>query len=222
MRFLVACLMALVLVGAAPVDHSKTIVATAEGGFRMGSPTAKVRLVEYASLTCPHCRAFYSEGAGPLVSKYVMTGQVSYEVRSLVLNGPDLAASTLARCQGPKSFFRTMDIMYSKQAEWTAPFATISQAESTRIAALPDDQQLAAVAVAGKLDSFAAANGMARAMFDQCLANKTLSAQLDALLKRAGTDGVSGTPTFFINGKKIAVNSWGGVEPLLRAAIARK
>ncbi len=222
MRVLLACIMALALVGAAPVDHSKTIVATAEGGFRMGSPAAKVRLVEYASLTCPHCRAFYAEGASALVTKYVATGKVSYEVRSLVLNGPDLAASTLARCQGPKSFFQTMDIMYRKQAEWTAPFTTIGEADSQRIAALPEDQQLAGIALAGKLDQFAAANGMPRAKFDQCIASKALGAQLDAILKRAGTQGVQGTPTFFINGKKIAANTWASVEPLLRAALGRK
>lgn len=221
-RLFATLFLALALVGAAPVNHANTIVATPEGGFRIGNPAAKVRLVEYASTTCPHCRAFHLEGNAALMKSYVATGRVSYEVRNLVLNGPDLAATTLARCQGPRSFFRTLDVLFRQQPQWTAPFMTISDAESARIGALPEDQQLAAIALAGKLDAFAAANGMPRAVFDKCLADKAVAAQIDALIARAGKEGVQGTPTFFINGKRVAANVWSGVEPLLRAALARK
>ncbi len=222
MRIVSALLLALALIGAAPVDWSKTIVATPEGGFRMGNPGAPVKLVEYASLTCPHCRAFYTEGGTTLKQAYVAKGQVSYEVRSLVLNAPDVVASTLARCQGPQSFFRTMDVMYRLQPVWTAPFAKISEADSRRIAGLPEARQLAAIGIAGKLDVFVAGHGMTRATFDRCLASPVLKARLDALLKRAEADGVQGTPTFFINGKRADANAWNGIEPLLRAAIATK
>jgi protein-disulfide isomerase len=222
MRLFLALPLAFAIVAAAPVDHSKTIVVTPEGGFRMGNPAAKVRLVEYASTTCSHCRAFHLQGHDALIKNYVASGRVSYEVRNLVLNGPDLAATTLARCQGPKSFFRTIDVLFRQQPQWTAPFMTIPDAETKRIGALPEDQQLAAIAVAGKLDQFAAANGMPRAVFDKCLADKAVGAQIDALIARAGKEGVQGTPTFFLNGKKLNVNVWGGVEPQLRAALAAR
>jgi len=222
MRFVAALPLAFALVAAAPVDYSKTMVATPEGGFRVGNPAAKVRLVEYASTTCPHCREFHITSHAALLKNYIAGGRVSYEIRNLVLNGPDLAATTLARCQGPKSFFRTIDVLYRQQPVWTAPFTTIPDAETARIGALPEDQQLAAIAVAGKLDKFAAANGMPRAVFDKCLADKAVASQIDALIARAGKEGVQGTPTFFINGKRIDVNVWSGVEPQLRAALARK
>jgi protein-disulfide isomerase len=222
MRLLLAPLFAIGIVAAAPVDHTKTVMATPEGGVRIGNPAAKVRLVEYASTTCPHCRDFHLQGHAVLLKNYVAGGRVSYEVRNLVLNGPDLAATTLARCQGPKSFFRTLDVLFRQQPQWTAPFMTISDAERARIGALPEDGQLAAIALAGKLDQFAAANGMPRAVFDKCLADKALGAQIDAIIARAGKEGVQGTPTFFINGKRLGTNIWSGVNAQLRVALASK
>lgn len=222
MRLLAALPVAFALVAAAPVDHSKTFAVTPEGGMRIGNPAAKVRLVEYASTTCPHCREFHVAAHAALMKNYVAGGRVSYEIRNLVLNGPDLAATTLARCQGPKSYFRTIDVLFRQQPQWTAPFMTIPDSESARIGTLPESQQLAAIAVAGKLDAFAAANGMPRAVFDKCLADKGVAAQIDALIARAGKEGVQGTPTFFLNGKRLTANVWSGVEPQLRAALARK
>ena len=66
----------------APRDWSRTVAATPEGGFRMGNPNAKVKLVEYGSLACPHCRHFEETGYKPLVQQYVRTGRVSYEFRN--------------------------------------------------------------------------------------------------------------------------------------------
>ena len=99
----VVALAALALFGSAPggariapaVNWTRTVVATPEGGFRMGNPNAKVKLVEYGSLACPHCRHFEQTGYKPLVQTYVRTGRVSYEFRNLLLNAPDLAVSLL-------------------------------------------------------------------------------------------------------------------------------
>ena len=67
---------------AAARDWSRTVAVTPEGGFRMGNPAAHVKVVEYGSLACPHCRHFEETGYRPLVQKYVRTGQVSYEFRN--------------------------------------------------------------------------------------------------------------------------------------------
>ena len=56
---------------------------TPEGGFRMGNPAAPIKLVEYGSLACPHCRHFEETGYKPLLQTYVRTGRVSYEFRNL-------------------------------------------------------------------------------------------------------------------------------------------
>jgi protein-disulfide isomerase len=220
MRIVVAFLALVLLGGAAPVDFTRTIMATPEGGFRMGNPAAKVKLVEYASLTCPHCRAFHVAGSALLERDYVAKGLVSFELRNLVLNGPDLAASTLARCQGTSKFFSSVDVFFRQQQVWIQPFTQVAASESARYAALPDDQQLAAVAVGGKLDQFVAKFGMSRALFDSCLADQNAVARLTKIGEDAGRlYKVQGTPTFFINGRVIPTNTWAGVEPLLRRAL---
>ena len=64
--------------------------ATPAGGFVMGNPNAKVKLIEYGSLTCPHCREFDEKGVQPLIANYVKTGQVSWEFRNYVRDAFDL------------------------------------------------------------------------------------------------------------------------------------
>src|SRR3546814_4508496 len=63
-------------------DWTKVVVATTEGGVRMGNPDAPVKLIEFASFTCPHCREFNEAAADVLKSKYVASGKVSLEFRS--------------------------------------------------------------------------------------------------------------------------------------------
>src|SRR5918998_1867242 len=73
-------------------DWSQVVTKTPEGGFMMGDPQAKVRLLEFASMTCPHCKEFDETGVQPLIDKYVKSGQVSYELRNYVRDGFDVAA----------------------------------------------------------------------------------------------------------------------------------
>ena len=159
-------------------DWTQVVAATPQGGFRMGNPDAKVKLVEFASLTCPHCREFHETAMAGLKSKYIATGKVSYEYRNFVLNGPDFAASLLARCQGAQPFFGLLNAFYNDQASWTEPFFNMSPEESKRLAALPPEQQIAAMAEAGKLDAYVRARGIPRAKFDQCLADPKAQATL--------------------------------------------
>src|SRR6185436_6210996 len=60
-------------------DWSTIVTETPAGGFLMGNPNAKVQLIEYGSLTCPHCREFDETGVTPLIEGYVKTGKVGYE-----------------------------------------------------------------------------------------------------------------------------------------------
>lgn len=222
MRLVLALLALFALSAAAPVDRSTTMVATPEGGFRMGSATAPVKLVEYGSLTCPHCREFHLESTVVLKRDYVAKGLVSYEFRNILLNGPDYAVSMLARCDGPAAFFRRVDLFFRDQPVWIAPFTTLTEADSQRIGALPQDQQLAAIALAGKLDAYVAKAGMTRARFDQCLANTAQSDLLEKVGKLGAQQGVRATPTFFINGRSVGSHTWVSLEPLLRSALKLK
>jgi protein-disulfide isomerase len=112
-------------------DWSKTVVATPEGGFRMGNPAAKVKLVEISSLACSRCKAFEDEAEPTLVDKYVKPGNVSWEFRPFVIHGQiDLAAILLMRCNGVKAFFPLAQALYYDQAVWLAKLASAPKARS--------------------------------------------------------------------------------------------
>src|SRR3712207_4076107 len=78
-------------------DWSQVVIRTPEGGFLMGNPQAKIRLVEFGSMTCPHCREFDETGVQPLINNYVKNGQVAFEFRNYVRDAFDLTASLIAR-----------------------------------------------------------------------------------------------------------------------------
>ena len=205
----------------ARTDWNKVMVATPDGGFRIGNPNAKVKLLEFASLTCPHCREFHEAAMGTIREKYVASGNVSYEFRNFVLTGPDFAASMLARCQGAEPFFGLLGAFMTDQVAWTEPFTKMTPADSKRLSAMPEDQQIAALAQLGKLDEYVRARGIPRARFDQCVADK---GQLDALtkLRSQATDKykLTGTPGFIINDvTQEGVYTWADLEPKLKAAL---
>src|SRR3954463_5458488 len=70
-------------------DWTKVVTPTPAGGFMMGNPVAKVHLIEYGALTCPHCQRFDESGVTPLVDNYVKTGKITYEFRNYLLNALD-------------------------------------------------------------------------------------------------------------------------------------
>ena len=194
---------------------------TPEGGFRIGNPDAKVKLVEYASLTCPHCRDFHDESDAMLRSKYISTGKVSYEYRNFLLNGPDYAASLLARCEGPQAFFNLMNAFYAAQLQWTEPFSKLSPEDSKRLAALPTDQQISGLAKAGGLDTFMRARGMTAARFDQCTTDpKAIKRLADIRDEAVSKYQINGTPSFLINGVvQKDILTWPTLEPKLESAM---
>ena len=206
---------------AGKADWLSVTTATPEGGFRIGNPNARVKLLEFASLTCPHCKDFHAEAMDTIKKKYVASGNVSYEFRNFVLNGPDYAASILARCQGPQPFFGLLNAFYTDQTVWTEPFTKMTEADSKKLSALPQDKQIAALAEIGKLDTYVRTRGMPRAKFDQCLADKGQLDKLAALRTQAvDTYKLTGTPGFIINGvTQTGVYTWAGLEPKLQDAL---
>ena len=206
----------------AGTDWTRVTAATPEGGFRIGNPEAKVKLLEFASLTCPHCAEFHEAAMPTLREKYIASGNVSYEFRNFVLNGPDYAASMLARCQGAEPFFGLLAAFFEDQVKWTEPFTKLSPADSARLSGLPEDKAIAALAEVGKLDEYVRARGIPRAKFDACLADKAAIAKLAELRTQAtDTYKLTGTPGFVINGTtQEGVFTWEGLEPKLKAALS--
>jgi protein-disulfide isomerase len=204
---------------AAPArDWSRTVVMTPAGGMRMGNPAARVKLVEYGSLACSHCRHFEETGYKPLVEGYVRTGRVSYEFRNYLINGPDIAVSLLARCGGPSRFFPRAAYVFATQPQWQQKLANISDAEQAQLDAMTDQQRVMRFAKIGGMGAMAARMGMSAAQANRCLSDpRELTRLLE--MRQAGSDaGIRGTPTFFINGKITDVATWEDLEPLIRQA----
>jgi len=205
---------------AAAQDWTKVMTATPEGGFRMGNPNAPVRFMEFASLTCPACKAFHAASYDALKT-YVAGGKVSYEFRNFVLNGPDLAMSVLARCDGAPAFFAHLDSAFSTQEQWLTPFTKTSPEDQQRLQALPPDRQLLGIADQGGLDKFYKLRGMPRAKYEACLLDKSAVDKLQAVrdegIKRYE---VAGTPTFVLNDETLRdARSWPDVEAAIKARL---
>jgi protein-disulfide isomerase len=197
------------------VDWTRTFAQTPDGGFRMGNPKAKVAIVEYGSLTCPHCRHFAETAYKPLVSNYVRTGKASYEFRSLILNGIDIAATLVARCGGPSRFFPLAEQLYATQPTW---IEKVTDAESEKLNALPKDQMMLGVAKVTGLIPIAAAQGIPSDKAEACLKSQPAADELLKMTQAAMDAGVQGTPTFFVNGKQVPAYDWATLEPFLKDA----
>ncbi len=203
-------------------DWTQVVTETQDGGFMMGNPNAPVKLVEYASLTCPACANFANTGSEPLKNQYVKSGQVSFEIRNFVMNPIDLAATMLVRCQGTGPYFKSVDQLFATQQQWTAAATKMSEADQQRIGALPREQQVAAIAKASGIDTFFRQRGMPEARINSCLADQQAVERLVKMNEVAvERDKVGGTPTFLINGEKVEnVSTWGALEPKLREEIS--
>jgi protein-disulfide isomerase len=199
-------------------NWAETYSATPEGGFRMGNPGAKVALVEYGSLTCPHCKHFADTGGQPLLQNYIRTGKVSYEFRPMILNGIDLAATLVARCGGPSHFFPITAKLYATQDSWASKISNMPEDEKNKLRALPVGQMMAGIAEKGGLVSFAAANGIPAAKAEACLKDDAAASKLAQMYQAAMDKGVNGTPTFFVNGKRVDAIDWPTLEPFLKGA----
>jgi protein-disulfide isomerase len=199
-------------------DWTRAVVATPAGGFRMGNPAAKVKLIEYGSLTCPHCAHFAAEGTNG-IRALVKSGRVSFEFRNFLLNGPDIAATLLARCGGARTFFPTVDAMYASQPQWVGAIAGIDEQQKAEIEGLPLKQRIVRLAKAGGLPQLVAKTGVPAARAQQCLTDETAMAALEKLNADGRKLGVAGTPTFFINGEKVKAITWADLEPDIRSAL---
>jgi protein-disulfide isomerase len=203
---------------AAAHDWTRTVALTPEGGFRMGNPAAPVKLVEYGSLACPHCRHFEETGYKPLVQNYVRTGRVSYEFRNLLINGPDIAISLLTRCAGPAKFFPMSEQVYATQLEWQTRIENMSAADKAALEGMTDAQRVVRFAELGAMPQLAARFGVSAARARQCLNDPKAMKRLIDMTQAANDKGIDHTPTFIINGKVTSAASWADLEPLLRQA----
>ncbi|MDJ0643219.1 MAG: thioredoxin domain-containing protein [Erythrobacter sp.] len=198
-----------------------TVTVTAEDGYLIGNPDAPLKLVEYASHTCPACASFATTAKQPLKENYISTGVVSFEQRNLVRDPIDLSIAALVRC-GPKENMQPLsDQAWASLNDFFGNVQTNS-AQYEASAELPVEQRFIAISEAAGLIDFFSARGLSADQARSCLAD---SAKMETISDNSATQAdelnVTGTPTFFLNGARIDGITWNEIEPALQRAGAR-
>jgi protein-disulfide isomerase len=202
---------------------SDVVTATPEGGMLMGNPNAPLKLVEYGSLSCPHCAKLANEGMKTIEDKYVNSGRVSYEFRSYIIHGSiDVVLTMIAECGDKSTFFPLIEQIYATQDTWIAR-AEQGNAQAQATASLPPAQRFPALADAYGLTDWFAARGIPKDKAHACLAKPDVA---QAIAKRTQdwyqNQGIDSTPTLFLNGNKLQnVAEWEQLQPVLQNAGAR-
>ncbi len=172
----------------------------AEGDMALGAPEgAKVTVVEYASVTCPHCAVWQAQVWPEFKAKYVDTNQVRYVFREFPTAPVEIAAAgfLVARCAGDDKYFDVMHEIMASQTEM-AP-------------GTPPRQVLLRIANGA---------GLSEEQFTACVTDEDAIAALDQRVKAGLDAGVTGTPTFMVNGEKVADSSMAGLSTAIDAALA--
>ena len=152
------------------------------GEITLGKPGAKATVVEYASMTCSHCAHFTKDVWPGFKKKYIDSGNVYYVFREFPLDNLAAAAAMLARCAGGDKTLPLIEVLFEKQQDWAF-------GEGNPVP---------------KLFEFAKQAGFTQESFDKCLTDQKLLDNITGGRTRASeVFGVSATPTFFVNGKKL-------------------
>ena len=201
------------------------VSATPAGGFVMGNPDAPLKLVEYASVTCSHCAEFAKEADEPLKKDYIDSGRVSYEIRNFILTPFDIPITLLTRCSGPDAYFGLTEQNYMNQQEVLAPVMAMQDSNPQRLQAAmeqPPERRFLAMGEAMGVIDFFKARGVSEDQARACLSDIPAIEKLVAITEDASTNKeVTGTPTFFLNGRKLDGNRWSIVQQELQTAGAR-
>jgi protein-disulfide isomerase len=163
---------------AAPAE-ANPLAVTADDRV-LGKTDAAITIIEYGSLTCPHCAAFAAEVMPGLTKKWIDSGKAKLIFRPFPRDEIDLHAATVAMCAAPDRFYPFIDALFAAQGQWMV--ASDYKAALARMALL---------------------GGMNKTTFDGCFDNKDIQDKLLAARLAASKQlAVDSTPTFFINGKK--------------------
>jgi protein-disulfide isomerase len=153
-------------------------VSLAPDDHVLGKADAPITIIEYASLTCPHCAEFDRDTLPKIKEKWIDTGKAKLVFRDFPLDGLALRAAMVARCAPPDRYFGYIDALFHTPNNWARandPVEALS-----RIARL---------------------GGMSDQQFHACLSNEELQKAVAASRQTAEKNyGVESTPTFFVNG----------------------
>ena len=161
------------------VTEAELLVPPPLGDRTLGKDDAPVTVVEYASMTCPHCAHFHETTYPELKKRYIDTGKVRFIFREFPLDPLAAGASMLARCADKDKFYPLIETLFQQQTKWAVE--------------KPIPQLMAIAKQAG----------MSEQTFNACLSDQKMLDAMQAEQKRATEKfGVNSTPTLFVNGKK--------------------
>jgi protein-disulfide isomerase len=181
--FVLVGILSIALAAPKPVlaDAKSGLVVTKDDRI-LGNPDAPITIVEYASLTCPHCAHFANDVLPELKKKWIDPGKVKLVFRDFPLDEPALRAAMIARCAPPERFYAYVDTFFAAQDKW--------------VMARDYREALARLVKLG---------GMSQNEFENCLKDTALENKIvEGRLVASKELDVGSTPTFFINGTKFA------------------
>jgi protein-disulfide isomerase len=189
---------ALPFLAAAPVLAQDTAIEIVE--MVQGDPAAPVTLIEYASFTCPHCARFHEGPYKQLKADYIDTGKVHFIYREVYFDRYGLWASMIARCGGPERFFGIAELIYQAQDQWT--------------------QAGGPAEIAGELRKIGRLAGLDNDTLEACLQDGDKAQSLVAWYQQnAEADGITGTPSFIMNGRAVPNQSYEELAALIEAEL---
>ena len=174
----------------------------ADGDMALGAAAdAKVTVVEYASVTCGHCAVWNEEVWPEFKTKYVDTKKVRYVFREFPTPPQDIAVAgfLIARCAGEDKYFDVMHDIMASQKEWAAGVPPRTTLYRT-----------------------AAAAGLSQEQTEACISDKAAIEEMSNRIKAGIDAGVTGTPTFIVNGTKVLDSSLSGLSEAIDAELAKK
>lgn len=150
--------------------------------FVLGKKTAPIIMIEYASMSCPHCAHFSNTTLPELIKKYVDTGKMMYIMRPFPLNAPALKAADLLQCVGERQasrYYTFAKVLFDAQGKWAY--------EANYMA---------------DLQTIAGVGGVSKAQFDQCMNDTDIETKVLTIKKQANDElKLPHTPYIFIGGE---------------------
>lgn len=165
------------------IDQSNKFLEILKDDHVLGERNAKVRIIEYASMSCPHCAEFYTNGFENL-QDYIDSGEVAFIYRDFPLNGPALAGAVAAKCYYNKvkqdyKYHNFVKNLFKHQEKW---------------AFTPDFIE--------KLKEISSIQGVSNEELTKCFENKEMQKNIVTITKEASASlNIKSTPTFIINGE---------------------
>ncbi|MEM7523018.1 MAG: DsbA family protein [Pseudomonadota bacterium] len=162
------------------------------GDIIKGDPDAPVTIIEYASLTCPHCASFHLNSYPQIEADYIETGKAKLILREIYFDKFGLWSAAIARCGGEAAYYPILDMFLSRQRQWYSNHVgAYNQTKNDR-------------PIIDEMKKIGRLAGLSNERMDSCLGDQDYFERLVEDFRTTSTeDGVRSTPTFFINGEQV-------------------